>query len=271
MDVVLSAAQQNMTMFKYLGVMALLLVVIKIFNTSWFKGKLGEFLVNLAAKIHLDKNQYHLIKDVTLPTEDGTTQIDHIIVSIYGVFVVETKFYRGWIFGSENQKTWTQVIFRNQYNFQNPLHQNYKHTQVLKDALQLTDEQIYSLIVFIGDSKFKSPMPDNVFFGARYINFIQAKKAPVLSPDEVRDISNKIKLNALTRSVKTSRAHREHVRQIIAQKDTNPAVDAVNDQGDIPCPKCGSAMVKRTVKRGEHKGRELWGCSTFPKCRGIVA
>jgi restriction system protein len=68
----------------------------------------GEFLVNTAARLFLPKDEYHLIKNVTLPTDDGTTQIDHIIVSRYGVFVIETKNMKGWIFGSANQRTWTQ-------------------------------------------------------------------------------------------------------------------------------------------------------------------
>ena len=54
--------------------------VIAIFKTPWFKGVLGEFVVNLSIKLQLDKSKYHLIKNVTLPTEDGSTQIDHIIV-----------------------------------------------------------------------------------------------------------------------------------------------------------------------------------------------
>ena len=83
---------------------------------------MGEFAVNVSAKLLLDKERYHLIKDVTLPTTDGTTQIDHIIVSIYGVFVVETKNMKGWIFGSPQQKTWTQKIYKHSQKFQNPLH-----------------------------------------------------------------------------------------------------------------------------------------------------
>lgn len=75
-------------------------IVVVIFKSSWFKDVIGEFVVNLSAKLMLDKNKYHLIKNVTLPTEDGSTQIDHIIVSIYGVFVVETKNMKGWIFGN---------------------------------------------------------------------------------------------------------------------------------------------------------------------------
>ncbi len=72
---------------------------------------MGEFIVNLATKISLDKTVYTLFKNVTLPTDDGTTQIDHIIVSKYGIFVVETKNMQGWIFGSAQQKSWTQKLF----------------------------------------------------------------------------------------------------------------------------------------------------------------
>ena len=66
-----------------------------IIKSAWFKGVLGEWQVNFLIKFFLDKNDYHLIKDVTLPTDAGTTQIDHIIVSKYGIFVVETKNMKG--------------------------------------------------------------------------------------------------------------------------------------------------------------------------------
>ena len=36
------------------------------------------------------------------------------------------------------------------------------------------------------------------------------------------------------------------------------------------CPKCGSIMTKRTAKQGENSGNAFWGCTTFPKCRGII-
>ena len=65
----------------------------------------------------LDKNEYHFIKNVTLPIENGTTQIDHIIVSVYGVFVVEAKNMKGWIFGSSNEPMWTQKIYKHSNKF----------------------------------------------------------------------------------------------------------------------------------------------------------
>ncbi|MBL4760831.1 MAG: NERD domain-containing protein [Mariprofundaceae bacterium] len=162
-----------------------IIVLIALLKSSWFKGVLGEFIVNILAKMMLDKNDYHLIKNVTLPTPDGTTQIDHIIVSKYGVFVIETKNMKGWIFGSAKQKVWTQKIFKHSSKFQNPLHQNYKHVKTLAALLHLNDYQIHSLIVFIGDATFKTDMPENVTYGGDYIRFIKSKKRPVLSTSDV--------------------------------------------------------------------------------------
>ena len=42
---------------------------------------------------------------VTLRMDGGTTQVDHILVSRFGVFVIETKDYSGWIFANESELT----------------------------------------------------------------------------------------------------------------------------------------------------------------------
>ncbi|EIM64804.1 nuclease-related domain-containing protein [Desulfobacter postgatei] len=194
-------------------------IVLRVLKTPWFKGILGEFIINVSAKIFLDKEQYHLIKNVTLPTEDGTTQIDHIIVSKFGVFVVETKNMKGWIFGNPNQKTWTQKIYKHTRKFQNPLHQNYKHIKTIEALLDLNDQQIHSVIVFIGDSTFKTDMPENVTYGGGYLRYIKSKTKPLLSEAEVKEITNKIESGRLVRSFKTNREHVAHVRNIIAENE----------------------------------------------------
>ncbi|MDR0516909.1 MAG: NERD domain-containing protein, partial [Fibromonadaceae bacterium] len=94
-----------MTIFIFLAFIAVFVCIL--FQTAWFKGKLGEFFVSAMFKIRLPKEQYEIIHNVTLPTENGTTQIDHIVFSIFGIFVVETKNMKGWIFGDEKQKLWT--------------------------------------------------------------------------------------------------------------------------------------------------------------------
>lgn len=235
-----------------------LFIFAAVVKSAWFKGIFGEFIINVFARWKLDNDVYHLIKNVTLPTEDGTTQIDHIIVSVYGVFVVETKNLRGWIYGSPQQKMWTQKIFRNTYRFQNPLHQNYKHSKTLQALLNLEDQQVHSVVVFIGDSTFKTPVPENVTFGIGYIRYIQSMTETVLSPKQVLEITDVIENGRLKRSFKTHREHKQHVQQIITNKDNSQL-----------CPKCGSEMQLRETKKGDKTGKPFWGCSAFPKCRTV--
>ncbi|WP_411358661.1 nuclease-related domain-containing protein [Pseudidiomarina salilacus] len=244
-------------------------IIVGFFRTNWFKGKLGEALVNLAAKLRLDKNTYHLIKDVTLPSGDGTTQIDHIIVSVYGVFVVETKYYRGWIFGSAKQKNWTQSVYRRKYSFQNPLLQNYKHVQTLKELLGLDEHQVHSVVVFIGDSQFKTQMPANVAYGGAYVNYIRSFTTPVLDVEQVEMIKQHIQSNALARSLKTDRQHRDHLRDKFASTSTAAAVTKTAEMTNT-CGKCGADMKLRTATRGANKGQQFWGCSGYPKCRNVM-
>ncbi len=45
-----------------------------------------------------------------------------------------------------------------------------------------------------------------------------------------------------------------------------------SDQTDLipPCPKCGKPTVLRTAKSGRNTGKQFWGCSAYPDCRGAV-
>lgn len=235
----------------------LIIVFLWLLRTAWFKGKAGEFKVNLSADLRLDKSKYLIFKDVTLPTDDGTTQIDHIIVSQYGVFVIETKNYKGWIFGDANQKTWTQVLYKKKSKFPNPLHQNYIHVKVLKELLGLTNAQIFNVVTFVGDSKFKTDMPENVTQGSRYIKFIKSKTDTVLSENQVQEIVEKITSGRLERSFKTNREHVQNVKKKLHHK-----------KHGTDCPKCGSEMILRTAKQGVNAGQQFYGCSRYPKCRG---
>ena len=200
----------------------LIAILAAILNSPWFKGMTGEFIVNILAKLMLNKDEYHLIKNVMVPTEDGTTQIDHIIVSKYGIFVVETKNMKGWIFGNQNQNIWTQKIYKHSIKFQNPLYQNYKHVKTIQSLLGLNDQQVHSVVVFVGESTFKTEMPENVTYGFGYIRFIKSKSKPVLVKSEVDEIVRKIEEGRLTPSFKTDMEHVKHVKHIVSEKKIFP-------------------------------------------------
>ncbi|MCU5588358.1 NERD domain-containing protein [Bacillus cereus] len=109
--------------------------VVKKHVPKW-KGKAGEKLVkHILSK--LDPKSYFVLHNVTVYTEYGdTTQIDHIVIAETGVFVIETKNYEGWIYGSEKAARWTQGIFRKKSSFQNPFRQNYKHIKAIEWAME---------------------------------------------------------------------------------------------------------------------------------------
>ncbi len=154
-----------------------------------YKGWDGELTVKLMQWWYLDKKTYHVFNNVTLPNfGGGTTEIDHIIVSIYGIFVVETKNYNGWIYGKENEPKWTQVFFSKKYPFQNPLRQNSKHIKTISELLKIPENKFHSIIFFIGDCKLKTNMPENVFLKG-YTKYIKSKTEKILTDHEVTSIS----------------------------------------------------------------------------------
>ncbi len=185
------------------------------FFKPYLKGKFGELAVSTHVKLYL-KGDYILLNDCTLPDDRaGTTQIDHILISPYGIFVIETKNYKGWIFGGERQKNWTQQIYKKRYKFQNPLHQNYKHEKVLRTVLEdLVDvEHIHSVIVFMPDCEFKTEMPANVFKGASWVDYVKGFDTEVISRMRMQRIRLRIEKEVLEKSWKTDRIHIENLKK----------------------------------------------------------
>ena len=234
-----------------------ILVIIGLFKTPKVKGLFGEAFVKLLAKLKLPADVYIPIHNVTLPTADGTTQIDHIFVSEFGVFVVETKNMKGWIFGAENQAQWTQQIFKVKNKFQNPLRQNYKHVKTLEASLGIPPEGIISVVAFMGQRKFKTEMPKNVKHGIGYVRYIKSFKTTILSQEQVDSVVAQIQSGRLEPSRATDK---DHVKQLKSRKSAS---------ADRMCPKCGKPMVLRTAKKGSNSGNQFWGCSGYPSCRTI--
>jgi restriction system protein len=237
----------------------LVLSVLYFFKSPWFKGVVGEMKVHISAKIHLNRGKYHILRNVTLPTTDGTTQIDHVIVSQYGVFVIETKNMKGWIFGGARQKTWTQKIFKYTKKFQNPLHQNYKHVETLKSLLELTEQQIFSVVVFVGRGTFKTEMPNNVINGPELIRYIKSKDRPVILGTDVPMIVSKIEAERLVSSRETTKAHINHVKNIIAEKQTR-----------YSSPESERSIAVRNAKNGGKRKQLLPDYSRAPESNGIL-
>jgi restriction system protein len=185
-------------------------VLFKFLASPTIKGRIGEATVNFAVLNKLDPKLYRHFHDLHLPHPDGhgTTQIDHVVVSPFGIFVIETKNYKGWIFGSEKQREWTQQIYRRKNRFQNPLHQNALHVRSLMAFLGLPGKYFRPVVCFSGDAEFKTPMPDNVLNrGLR--SWIDQHTVAVLDANAWQQAGSR--LDELSRSTDRREAARNHL------------------------------------------------------------
>ncbi|EFI63576.1 MULTISPECIES: nuclease-related domain-containing protein [Comamonas] len=227
MDQIFSVAFQGL--FVYLGLALAFAVLAGLLRSPRFKGWRGERAVQAAIRRQLNPLIYVDMHNVTLPTADGgSTQIDHLIFSPYGLFVLETKNYQGWIFGTEKQREWTQQIFRKRSRFQNPLRQNYTHVKTLQSLLDIAPEHLHSVIAFVGDCEFKTEMPAHVTRGLGFVGHIQSFAEPVWSPEQMQALLDKLEELRLQPGRATDRRHVAHVRQLqAASKARKPRQEPV--------------------------------------------
>lgn len=215
------------------------------------RGWWGEKVTAVLMWFSLNTKVYRRFHNVIVPTSNGTTQIDHILVSQYGLFVIETKNIKGWIFGSENQHRWAQTLYGRKYSFQNPLKQNYRHTKCLEEVLNLKSDVLHSIVFFVGDCTLKTPMPSNVLHKG-LSSYIKSFKQTLLTDAELERIVAEIQ------NLKADRAlnHRSHMKSLRERHSSMTT-----------CPSCGDELVERRSKKGRNAGAIFLGCKSFPRCR----
>lgn len=104
----------------------------------------------------LDPEKYKVINGLTIYSGKESAQIDHLIISNFGIFVIETKNFEGIIIGEETSNYWTQILYKNRENFYNPIKQNNWHVRVLEDILKKYSNILYfPIIVFTTSSDLR--------------------------------------------------------------------------------------------------------------------
>ena len=238
------------------------------YNSARQKGKRGEKRV-FSILLQLP-DEYTIINDLMLRTEKGTTQIDHVVVSRYGVFVIETKNYRGEIYGDDSRKEWTQMIvtdvtyskkwwktytYVTKNHFYNPVKQSLAHSIAIKNLLsQWSALKIAPIVVFTGSAVLKDVNSSyDIIYDFNLIDTILTYKTIYLSDSDVQKVVDILLQNDLSEFVDNN----THVNNIYACR-----ADVENKISSGICPKCGGTLVKRTGRYGS-----FYGCSNYPKCR----
>ena len=174
----------------------------------------GELLVSEAVQANFRPPDYHLMNHVTLQLKDGTTQIDHILVSRFGVFVIEAKHYSGWIFANGKQRNWTQVLFRKKSRFQNPIFQNMRHVRAVENLLDFLPSPAFkSVVVFTGEAEFKTEVPQGVFGISGLIDYLREQTVEVMSVNRVQFSVGRLETARLAISCETDVQHAENLHR----------------------------------------------------------
>ena len=180
-----------------------------------FKGWWGEFKTKWALRLGLSY-RYKVLNNILIRFKNGgSTQIDHIVISRYGIFVIETKHYRGIIKVKPNHKFWVQQIGGYNYEFYNPIRQNLTHITAIKNITQTTEHYIEGIINFTGDSVFENENEAyryNVVHLKHLLATIECYDEKILSRKQVRQIYRDIQANSSPATFRNMRRHKKYVK-----------------------------------------------------------
>ena len=208
-----------------------------------FRGFMGEFWLKRELFL-LPSKEYKIINNVMLKLGYNTTQIDSIVISKYGIFVIEMKNYHGKIYGNEFNKYWIQMLGRIKKKFYNPAFQNYGHIKALSNLLKIDESKFISVICFSNQARVKIKTTQNIEYIDTIVNFIRKHNIKIID-DDISLIYNLIREN----NIKVKKLRKKHIKDINRIKN------------ELKCPICNVNLKKINGKNGY-----FYGCSNFPKC-----
>jgi hypothetical protein len=181
------------------------------------KSRVAKLRVHQRLNRALPASHYTVFRDVALrrdtPNGPETIQFDHLVVSPYGIFIIETHPCSGWIFGRERDPVWTRIHYRIRRNFQNPLIRGRARALALQELLALDPLAFHSLVVFAGSAELRTPMPPEVTRLGGMLPYIQVRTEELLGFDKAARAAAVIKASRLSASVQSTAAHIDRLRK----------------------------------------------------------
>lgn len=235
-----------------IAIIGIIVAIIVKKNMTQVVGFAGEYWVQ--KELNKLPGEYLFLSDVMLEIEGKTTQIDHIVFSKYGIFVIETKQRNTYITGNEHDKYWIVKAGRKKHYMYNPIHQNYGHKKAIEKILGLDDNQVIDIVCVSGQANLRIKS-NKVVRVERLVDRILFEKE-----EKIQDyVSMAHRINAINIVDKKYRKqHIEDIKENINNNTEELRKEVVMNR----CPRCGNELVIRKGKTGE-----FVGCLSFPKCR----
>lgn len=248
----INCATDYLIMFGLIIVLLILLAFGRlVFRNESVKGRFGEIKVEHILK-RLPK-EYNTFNNVYLQDGKYSSQIDHVIISPYGIFVIETKNYKGDIYGREKAEEWTQNIWGNKYHFRNPIKQNFGHVYRLAELFGLPPSYFTSIVVFTTRCDLYVNSSSSVIYISDLEDLILSYHGKIFEEGEVERLVDKL-IYSRSETKITYKAHARYAKE--RKYDYQWKIE------NHICPKCGGRLVERNGRYGE-----FLGCCNFPRCR----
>lgn len=221
--------------------------------------RVSSFLENL------DCEDYRVYNDLLIRNGNYTTQVDHIVISRYGVFVLETKNVHGKVYGGGNAEFWKQYLpdtgykrygFTQAHQLRNPIWQNDGHIKTLRELVFGNNVPIYGIVVFPSDTEINVTVSQPVLNMYNVVHYIKQYRENVLSSEQMGYYRRRL-LEVITTSESDRKEHLDNVYRNKERRDLAVA------RGK--CPRCGGNLVLRNGKYGQ-----FYGCSNYPRCNYIL-
>ena len=237
-------------------ILLVIVVIAAFFLLIWFLPSKGEAGEKRVAKIlsKLPQEEYKIINNLLVSYKGKTTQIDHVVISEYRIFVIETKHYQGWIYGDANSEYWTQNIYGNKYELWNPIRQNQGHIRVLHRMLTDIRPGVFiSIVTFSRQASLDIRNCENVIYWDELKDLIRSYQRKLISTEQAQNAYETL-LAANINSKENQQQHVHQVRQQISKREETIA--------NGRCPRCGGELMLRKGTYGL-----FYGCSNYPRCR----
>jgi hypothetical protein len=176
----------------------------------------GEVIVRQTLTQHFSLPGYHLFNHLTLPAQDGTTEVDHVLVARTGIFVIEVKHYSGVITASREARRWIQRWPRRPEwepkSHQNPLNQNFLHLKTIQAVLDFLPETVFhSLIVFTGTATFDTAWPPYVYRPLDLVHHIKQRVHKVMTMQDMHVCVGRLEYHRRRLSYRTDVEHQAYL------------------------------------------------------------
>jgi hypothetical protein len=159
-------------------------IYLALFLLPFLRTLMAHWSVRSAMKNGLPESHYRCFHNFQIRTAIGRAAIDHLVVSPYGVFVVDSMALSGRITGTGKDLDWTRSRFRKREKFRSPLLKLSGEIKVLKPLLGLDESRFHPVAVFAGSEQFSHRMPEHVTRLDGLLLYLQSHDKSLLSFEE---------------------------------------------------------------------------------------